>query len=153
MAKIKILAGTYAGNEYRYVKNCDEMKQMKGSKNNPEKFYLSNIASFELKDKDSSKKLTETIFGAIIGNMINPAGAIVGATAAGNQPTFTIIFTYENGTQSLAQIDNEMHTILQTMLFDKNSFKLQHCKSIEKSKFWKYALIFLIAISILYIWL
>lgn len=42
--------------------------------------------------------------------------------AGENKQITTLIITYENGNQSLAQVDSNMHTILQTMLFNKKAF-------------------------------
>ncbi|CAM3436563.1 hypothetical protein IEG79_001553 [Campylobacter upsaliensis] len=147
MAKIKILAGTYAGNEYRYIKNKDRMMNVT-KVIDKENFYLSNISSIEIANQDNCKKAGGTIAAAAIGGLLlGGVGAIVGGMAGGNQQISTIIITYENGSQSLAQIDGAMHTILQTMIFDKKAFMATHKKT--KGKFLKYFLIFLIVVILL----
>ncbi|RTI66742.1 hypothetical protein C3I19_08920 [Campylobacter jejuni] len=140
MAKLKILAGAYADNEYMYIRNKDQMSNLKRVREK-NKFYISNIASIEIANQDNCKKAGGTIASAVIGGVLfGGVGAIVGAMAGGNEQITTVILTYENGTKSLAQVDSDMFEILQTMLFDKKSFMLKHKRT--KSRFWKYVLIF-----------
>ncbi|QDQ35329.1 hypothetical protein E5V15_02945 [Campylobacter jejuni] len=135
MAKLKILAGAYAENEYVYIKNRDEMSNIIKIMDK-EKFYISNIASMEVANQDNCKKADGTI-----------ASAVVGGMAGGNKQITTVILNYENGSQSLAQADSDMYQILQTMLFDKKSFMLKHKK--KKVNFWKYFLIFFVIMIII----
>ncbi|HFP7647186.1 TPA: hypothetical protein ACHD36_001765 [Campylobacter jejuni] len=147
MAKLKILAGAYAENEYVYIKNRDEMSNITRIMNK-EKFYISNIASMEVANQDNCKKAGGTIASAVVGGILfGGVGAVVGGMAGGNKQITTVILTYENGSQSLAQADSDMYQILQTMLFDKKSFMLKHKK--KKGKFWKYFLIFFVIMIII----
>ncbi|EHP1404557.1 hypothetical protein NZT47_001706, partial [Campylobacter jejuni] len=126
MAKLKILAGAYAENEYVYIKNRDEMSNLKKIIDK-EKFYISNIASMEVANQDNCKKAGGTIASAVVGGILfGGVGAVVGGMAGGNKQITTVILTYKNGSQSLAQVDSDMYQILQIMLFDKKSFMLKH---------------------------
>ena len=66
--------------------------------------------------------------------------------AGENKQITTLIITYENGNQSLAQVDSDMHTILQTMLFNKKAFI---AKTKKKNSIWKYIVVFFIVMMVL----
>lgn len=128
MAYIQFLAGEYGENKYKYLKNKDKMhcltKVVSGKK-----LFVSDIQSIEVANQENCKKAGGTIAGAVAGGLLfGGVGAIVGGMASGNTQETTLIITFKNGGQALAKVDSEMYSIIQTLLFDRNSFEKKHKK-------------------------
>ena len=99
---IKFLAGDYGKEEYIYIKNKNKLRcssKMFGAK----ELFLSSIASCEVANEESVKKL---------------GGAVAGAVAGGKTTESTVIIEFKNGNKALAKVNSPMMEVIRAHLFD-----------------------------------
>lgn len=93
---IKFLAGDYGKEEYIYIKNKNKLRcssKMFGAK----ELFLSSIASCEVANEESVKKLGGTLGGALVGGvLLGGIGAVAGAVAGGKTTESTVIIEFKN---------------------------------------------------------
>ncbi|WP_294624646.1 hypothetical protein [uncultured Bilophila sp.] len=117
-AYIKFLAGDYGKEEYIYTKNKNELRcssKMFGAK----ELFLSSIASCEVANEESVKKLGGTLGSALVGGvLLGGIGAVAGAVAGGKTTESTVIIEFKNGSKALAKVNSPMMEAIRAHLFD-----------------------------------
>ncbi|WP_417023458.1 hypothetical protein, partial [Bilophila wadsworthia] len=115
---IKFLAGDYGKEEYIYIKNKNQLRcssKMFGAK----ELFLSSIASCEVANEESVKKLGGTLGGALVGGvLLGGIGAVAGAVAGGKTTESTVIIEFTNGNKALAKVNSPMMEVIRAYLFD-----------------------------------
>lgn len=115
---IKFLAGDYGKEEYIYIKNKNQLRcssKMFGAK----ELFLSSIASCEVANEESVKKLGGTLGGALVGGvLLGGIGAVAGAVAGGKTTESTVIIEFKNGNKALAKVNSPMMEVIRAHLFD-----------------------------------
>ena len=115
---IKFLAGDYGKEEYIYIKNKNQLRcssKMFGAK----ELFLSSIASCEVANEESVKKLGGTLGGALVGGvLLGGIGAVAGAVAGGKTTESTVIIEFKNGNKALAKVNSPMMEVIRAYLFD-----------------------------------
>ena len=116
---IKFLAGDYGKEEYIYIKNKNQLRcssKMFGAK----ELFLSSIASCEVANEESVKKLGGTLGGALVGGvLLGGIGAVAGAVAGGKTTESTVIIEFKNGNKALAKVNSPMMEVIRAHLFDE----------------------------------
>lgn len=117
-AYIKFLAGDYGKEEYIYTKNKNDLRcssKLFGAK----ELYLSSIASCEVANEESVKKLGGTLGGALVGGvLLGGIGAVAGAVTGGKTTEYTVIIEFKNGNKALAKVNSSMMEVIRAYLFD-----------------------------------
>lgn len=120
---IKFLAGDYGKEEYIYIKNKNQLRcssKMFGAK----ELFLSSIASCEVANEESVKKLGGTLGGALVGGvLLGGIGAVAGAVAGGKTTESTVIIEFKNGNKALAKVNSPMMEVIRAYLFLERDFR------------------------------